>query len=83
MKKAVATTDVYAILLEWPDSNLIKFGAPITSEDTTVSMLGYPETLLWTAGTFGEGVNIQIPYMSVKTMPCQWAWTFKMTGLQN
>ncbi|VDH90504.1 alpha-L-fucosidase [Mytilus galloprovincialis] len=83
MKKAVAATAVYAILLEWPDNNLIKLGAPITSENTTVSMLGYPETLVWTAGTFGKGINIQIPYVSVKTIPCQWAWTFKMTGLQN
>ncbi|XP_076109079.1 alpha-L-fucosidase-like [Mytilus galloprovincialis] len=83
MKKAVTATDVFAILLEWPDNNLLKLGAPIISEDTTVSMLGYPKTLTWTAGIGGKGITIQIPYMSVKTMPCQWAWTFKMTGLQN
>ncbi|VDI82404.1 alpha-L-fucosidase [Mytilus galloprovincialis] len=83
MKKGATETDVYAILLEWPDSNLVKLGAPITSKDTTVSMLGYPDKVTWTAGAGGKGINIQIPPLSVETMPCEWAWTFKMTGLQN
>ncbi|XP_052075492.1 alpha-L-fucosidase-like [Mytilus californianus] len=83
MKKGSTETDVYAILLEWPDNNLVKLGAPITSKDTTVSMLGYPEKVTWTAGAGGKGINIQIPPLSVKTVPCEWAWTFKMTGLQN
>ena len=83
MKKGATETDVYAILLEWPDNNLVKLGAPITSSDTTVNMLGYPDKVTWTTGVGGKGINIQIPPLSVKTMPCKWAWTFKMTGLQN
>jgi hypothetical protein len=83
MKKDTSSVAVYAILLEWPADNMVKLGAPITSAGTTVIMLGYKKPFTWTAGAGGKGINILIPPMSWDTQPCEWAWTLKITGLQN
>ncbi|XP_076100706.1 alpha-L-fucosidase-like [Mytilus galloprovincialis] len=74
---------VYAVVLSWPQNNTLTLGAPITSTNTIVTMLGYPEKFQWTTTTGAQGLNITIPNISWNKLPCQWAWTFKLTNIQN
>ena len=32
--------DVYAIVLDWPDGNILNLGSPITTPSTNVTLLG-------------------------------------------
>lgn len=74
---------VYAVVLSWPQNNTLTLGAPITSTNTIVTMLGYPEKFQWTTTAGAQGLNITIPNISWNKLPCQWAWTFKLTNIQN
>ncbi|OWF35293.1 alpha-L-fucosidase-like isoform X2 [Mizuhopecten yessoensis] len=82
MKKFPHVTAVYAVALQWPDTGVLKLGAPTATSATVVSLLGYPGNLNYTRGSAG-GLSIQIPPIPFNKMPCDWAWTFKMTGLSN
>lgn len=44
---------VYAFLLEWPDNNIVKLGAPEPSNKTVVYLVGYPDPIPWKAGPNG------------------------------
>lgn len=74
---------VYAILLSWPDEPVLKLGAPIASPVTVVSMVGFPDIFSWTFGPEHNGIYIEIPRISWHLMPCEWAWTLKLTYLEN
>lgn len=74
---------VFGILLAWPENNVLKLVSPIPSQSTKVTMLGYPNSLTWTAGPGGQGIYITIPNIPYNHMPCEWAWVFKMTMIQN
>lgn len=67
------SASVYAILLDWPSSNQLSLGSPMTSSQTTVSMLGHQGNLQWKAGTGGAGVVVSLPAIK----PCDWAWVLK------
>lgn len=82
MKKFPSGTAVYAIVLHWPGSGILRLGAPKVSSGTVISMLGYPEKFSYSTPTAG-GVAIKIPPISLNSIPCDWAWTFKLTGLTN
>lgn len=80
--KTVNGTAVYAILLVWPDNNILKLGAPQASISTKVSMLGYPDEFKWKPGS-KSGIEIQIPDIPINKLPSKWAWVIKFTGLKN
>jgi len=71
---------VYAICLAWP-GKLLRLDRPATTPQTQVRMLGCGQALSWTAGD--KGINIQVPPMSVREIPCRNAWVFKLTGLKR
>lgn len=73
-------SNVYAIVLNWPDAEL-QLGAPKTTAATTVSLLGYDGNFSFQERA-GGGITIQIPPIPVNKMPCEWAWIFKLTALQ-
>lgn len=74
---------VYAILLKWPDNSVLKLGAPIASQQTQVTLIGYQgPAFTFSSGVFG-GMAIEIPPISFMKMPCQWGWVFKLEGLEN
>lgn len=76
------TKAVYAITLDWPDKYLY-LQSPIPVQDQTfVYLLGTEGQLQWTSSPQG-GINITIPYIPYNKMPCQWAWVFRLLGLQN
>ena len=74
---------VYAIVLQWPQNNLLYLGAPSTATKTRVSMLGYrgSDVFNWTPGTGGRGINIQFPGISFSDLPSTWAWVLKLERL--
>jgi hypothetical protein len=74
--------NVYATALQWPSNNTLFLGAPIPTEQTTVSLLGLHQEIKWTKGKSG-GMNLIIPPIPYNEMPCRWAWVFKISGLQN
>lgn len=72
----------YAIVLSWPTKNTLYLGAPITTTQTTVSLLGYNNPIQWQKGASG-GITLQIPPIPPNKMPCDWGWVFKMEMLAN
>lgn len=81
-QKTLNGTMVYAIVLDWPENNVLKLGAPVASPTSTVSMLGFDGQLTLSRGA-GSGVTVTIPPMSPNQLKVKWAWVFKFTGLQN
>ncbi|XP_055958256.1 alpha-L-fucosidase-like [Patella vulgata] len=75
-------TIVYAISFYWPDSFTLNLGAPVTTPTTAVTMLGYSGTISWKARPT-SGIDITLPPIPFNKLPCQNAWTFKMSGLSN
>ncbi len=73
----------YAILLNWPVGNTLILGAPVTTSQTTVTLLGYKgDPFKWAAHS-GGGIDITFPAIPVNKMPCEWAWVLKLENLSN
>ena len=73
---------IYAIALEWPSTGVLNLTVPVTSESTTVTLLGLPDVKIsWMPLSDKNGISIMIPGLSVSELPCQWAWVFKMIGV--
>ena len=70
---------VYALVLKWPTGQL-HLGAPVPTRTTSVTLLGYAQPLAWTVSDVG-GVVISIPQLSVREIPCLWAWVFQLTNI--
>ena len=68
---------VYAICLGWPGPELALKGVT-AGEGTQVTMLGREGQIDYAATT--NGLTIKVPPLSVAEIPCQWAWTFKITA---
>ena len=82
MKNKIIGKDVYAFLLKWPTGDTLTLGAPIPGLTTVVSLLGYEGSLDYQR-TGEQGINITLPVISFSRIPCQWAWTFKLTSITN
>ena len=82
MKSNGNSKDVYAFLLKWPTGNTLTLGAPIPGSTTVVSLLGHKGSLDYKQ-TGKQGIVIILPIMDFSLMPCQWAWTFKLTSITN
>jgi alpha-L-fucosidase len=70
---------IYAVCLAWPGKTL-KLETPVTTPQTQVRMLGYSQPLTWSPGD--KGLVINVPEMSVASLPCRNARVFKLTGLK-
>lgn len=69
---------VYAFLLQWPDSGAVVLGEPVpTQGQTQVSLLGRG-AVKWES-VKPKGMKIYLPTLTVNQMPCQWAWTLRIT----
>lgn len=70
---------VYAFLLQWPDSGAVVLSEPVPTEgQTQVALVGYGP-LKWEP-VKPSGLKVLMPTLTLNQMPCQWAWTLKITG---
>ncbi|XP_064599860.1 alpha-L-fucosidase-like [Liolophura sinensis] len=82
MAKRVASTAVYAIVLDWPDGDILYLASVSPSLQTNVTLLGYLGTFDWRRPESG-GIEIIIPPIPASHMPCKWAWVFRFEGLET
>lgn len=82
-KKGTDGVNVYAIVLDWPKNGLIRLGAPIPTAKTKVEFLGYDGSVHFKATPGQLSMTIDVSFISFNEMPCDWAWTFKLTHLSN
>ena len=82
MKSNGNSKDVYAFLLKWPTGNMLTLGAPIPGSPPVARLLGHQGSLNYKQ-TGKHGIVIILPIMDFSLMPCQWAWTFKLTSITN
>jgi len=77
--------DVYAIVLFWPEDNILNLGSPLTTPSTSVTLLGLKNPLHQPklVGGTTNGMRVIFPQVNVNQLPCQWAWVLKMTNLKN
>ncbi|KAJ9592723.1 hypothetical protein L9F63_015603, partial [Diploptera punctata] len=79
-KNATDQTTVYAIVLDWPtDNNSLTLGAPKFTVETSVTLLGHDQSLVWKAADNG----IQITFPNKAEVTSEWAWGLKLTNIQN
>ena len=75
---------VYASLLVWPSNTTeVTLGAPVTSTDTEVTLLGSTVgPLKWqSAGTSG-GIIIDVSNIKIYSLASDWAWVFKLQNIK-
>jgi len=80
-KNSAGSVDVYAITMEWPNNGLLQLGAAAATEQTKVSLLGYPYPVKYRQ--VPGGLLISMPQIPFHAMPCDWGWTFKLTNLKK
>eukprot|EP00455_Lapot_gusevi_P009843 TRINITY_DN14421_c0_g1_i7.p1 TRINITY_DN14421_c0_g1~~TRINITY_DN14421_c0_g1_i7.p1 ORF type:complete len:123 (-),score=37.11 TRINITY_DN14421_c0_g1_i7:32-400(-) len=71
---------VYAITLVWPSNSLVVPSVNPTPE-TTVSLLGVAGLLSWEKNPSGSGIVVSWPTLNPTALPCQSAWTLKITNV--
>ncbi|XP_061752319.1 plasma alpha-L-fucosidase isoform X2 [Nerophis ophidion] len=70
---------IFAIFLSWPQDGALILSEPeVTPGHTQVALLGHGP-LLWEP-TKTPGLRVILPQLSFSQMPCQWAWTLRLTG---
>ena len=74
---------MYAILLKWLHGTTLQLGAPAVTSKTSITLLGYSGTPFKFTGQGKQGVTVMVPTIPFTAMPCQWAWTFKLTSITN
>ena len=81
-KKSFSGVSVYAISLAWPKYGELILGAVRGTAQTTVTMLGYKDSLKWDSRAPAKGIVVHVPAIHENEMPCKWAWTFKLDNVE-
>jgi alpha-L-fucosidase len=76
-----ATGAVYAMTQTWPAGNTLVLDAPVTSANTTVTMLGYGPALAWQSNGASGGLTITVPALTPDLLPSVYGWTFKLANV--
>ncbi|MCG8306906.1 MAG: alpha-L-fucosidase [Cytophagales bacterium] len=71
--------NLYCISPIYPKDKLIVKDVRIKS-GATIEMLGYPKKLKWRQK--GENIEIEVPYLTASEVPCEHAWTFKLSNVK-
>ncbi|WP_299535584.1 alpha-L-fucosidase [Ulvibacterium sp.] len=71
--------DLYAIAPKFPKGKLIISGVK-PSKNTRISLLGHDSDLTYTVK--GKDLVIQVPVLSHEEIPCQYAWSFKISNVR-
>ncbi len=74
---------VYAFLLIWPkDSTEIILGAPLSSSNTVVALLGSSGgSLSWRVASGTRGIVIDVSTIKLHLLRSAWTWTFKLENI--
>lgn len=84
--------NVYAIMTSWPKVQIvdgkpvtsIKLAAPTMNPGATASLLGYTTAPLKLQSASSGGVEITFPTsLGPAELPCEHAWTIKLTGVRS
>jgi len=59
---------IYAIVLEWPSTDELILGAPISTNSTQVTMLGYEGKFVWKPATDNDGMIVIMPGIPVNKL---------------
>lgn len=71
--------NLYAIALDWPGREL-SLQLPRPKAGSNIQLLGYSKPLPW---KYENGkIVVDLRGIGYNDMPCQYAWTFKISGLQ-
>jgi alpha-L-fucosidase len=68
--------DLYVITTVWPDAPLPVTG--LSKKPAKVSLLGYKGNVVTTSS--GKSMRLTMPSVTPATIPCQYAWVFKLEG---
>jgi len=68
--------DLFVICTQWPQQEF-KINGIKGMEKTKVSLLGYNGAIKWQ--TTENGMSIQPPPVNPATIPCDYAWVFKIS----
>lgn len=71
---------LYAICPIYPKDQLVVKGVKLKS-NAKIEMLGYNKKIKWKQK--GNDVVIVVPTLTSSEVPCQYAWTFKLSGLNE
>ncbi|CAL4115880.1 unnamed protein product, partial [Meganyctiphanes norvegica] len=70
---------VYAIVLNWPENNILTLGSVKSTPSSTITMFGYDGgKLKFVEGS--SGLEVTFPWMNHVTS--EWAWVLEMKGVQ-
>ncbi|KAL9983927.1 hypothetical protein ACROYT_G006173 [Oculina patagonica] len=73
---------VYAIVLEWPATDQLTLGAPMSSNYTQVTMLGYDGKFVWKPAGDKGGMIVNFPAIAINKLPSKWAWVLKLENIK-
>ncbi|XP_046650335.1 alpha-L-fucosidase-like [Daphnia pulicaria] len=72
---------VYAIVLFWPQSNVLNLGAPEVSSHTNITLIGYDKDVDIDWVVSPPGIQITLPAKS--EVSSNWAWVVRLGNLVN
>ncbi len=71
---------LFAIILGWPQGQLVLNSVRMdTKRDGNIELLGYNGKISYKVNSQGQLI-IYIPKLSLNELPCEYAYTFKLTG---
>ena len=73
---------LYAIVLKWPTNNVLTLEHVTSTTATKVQMLGNRGDLFWWYEADGK-FHIKVPTLSPSQIPCDHAWVFALTKINN
>jgi alpha-L-fucosidase len=72
---------VYAIALVWPADNTLVLTQPIATASVAASLVGSPAAVT-VVSNGASGVTVTLPALNPVQLPCQYAWSVRLTGVQ-
>lgn len=68
---------IYCMILDWPITNEILLGSMKGKQVSSVELLGSDAVMYFFQES--QGLRVLFPAINIRKMPCQWAWSLKIT----
>ncbi|XP_048755999.2 plasma alpha-L-fucosidase-like [Ostrea edulis] len=68
---------IYCMILDWPITNEILLGSMKGIQVSSVELLGSDAVMYFFQES--QGLRVLFPAINIRKMPCQWAWSLKIT----